>query len=388
MRRPAQRLQDGDEVAMIPPVSAAGATRPTMHAGSTTRIAADPRAEPFGTEILADLTDRLATPEDGAAVGFLGRTRVSPGTPAPGQEVEAARHAGRRGRVAGLRGPRDDGASASSIEIADEIVARFGVDRLAIVHRIGEVPSARRASPSWPSLAASRMPPSVPPATRSTRPRRGPRSGRPSSSPTGTSGSASRPGHRPADGSMTPDAARSDSSIGCSTRRDRLAGAWGARARPATTAGPGARAPPPVRGQRPGSDGSATGRRRGRSVARRGSHEGLGAGIALPFAMALLEYDLEPQQLALDVASGSVDLALEAELLRESDRRARSPAPRRRAWSPPPCADRRRADGAPRARGPARRGRAPVAGHDPGGAGAGRRTRRDRGPGHGADSTS
>ena len=38
--------------------------------------------------------------------------------------------------------------------------------------------------------------------------------------------------------------------------------------------------------------------------------------------MALLEYDLEPQQLALDVASGAIDLALEAELLREPDRRA------------------------------------------------------------------
>ena len=38
--------------------------------------------------------------------------------------------------------------------------------------------------------------------------------------------------------------------------------------------------------------------------------------------MALLEYDLEPQQLALDVASGAIDLALEAELLLEHDRRA------------------------------------------------------------------
>src|SRR5664279_4263720 len=49
---------------------------------------------------------------------------------------------------------------------------------------------------------------------------------------------------------------------------------------------------------------------------------GLGGGIALPFAMGLLEYDLDPQQLALDVASGSVDLGLEANLLREPDRRA------------------------------------------------------------------
>jgi len=38
--------------------------------------------------------------------------------------------------------------------------------------------------------------------------------------------------------------------------------------------------------------------------------------------MALLEYDLDPQQLAMDVASGAVDLALEAELLRVPDRRA------------------------------------------------------------------
>ena len=49
---------------------------------------------------------------------------------------------------------------------------------------------------------------------------------------------------------------------------------------------------------------------------------GLRTGIALPFAMALLEYDLEPQQLAMDVASGAIDLVAEGELLRESDRRA------------------------------------------------------------------
>ena len=53
------------------------------------------RAEPFGPAILAELGERLATPEDGAVVGFLGVTRRSPGTPAPGQEAEAARHAGR-----------------------------------------------------------------------------------------------------------------------------------------------------------------------------------------------------------------------------------------------------------------------------------------------------
>jgi hypothetical protein len=48
----------------------------------------------------------------------------------------------------------------------------------------------------------------------------------------------------------------------------------------------------------------------------------LGGGIALPFAMAMAEYDIGPQDLALEVAAGNVDLGLEAELLAESDRRA------------------------------------------------------------------
>src|SRR3954466_2972412 len=48
----------------------------------------------------------------------------------------------------------------------------------------------------------------------------------------------------------------------------------------------------------------------------------LGGGIALPFAMAMAEYDLAPQELALEIAAGHVDLGLEAELLAEPDRRA------------------------------------------------------------------
>ena len=46
----------------------------------------------------------------------------------------------------------------------------------------------------------------------------------------------------------------------------------------------------------------------------------LGGGIALPFAMAMAEYDLRPQELAQEVAAGNVDLGLEAELLAEPDR--------------------------------------------------------------------
>jgi hypothetical protein len=38
--------------------------------------------------------------------------------------------------------------------------------------------------------------------------------------------------------------------------------------------------------------------------------------------MGLVEYDIDPQRLALDIASGAVDLGLEADLLNEPDRRA------------------------------------------------------------------
>jgi MoaE-MoaD fusion protein len=129
----ATRLADGDEVAMIPPVSG-GATDPGKR---LTRIL-EIRSDPFDAGILAELIERLATPEDGAAVGFIGRTRVTPGTPSPGQEAEAARHADRT--VESLEYEAHESMAASVLEqIAKEIAARFAVDRLAIVHRTGEV---------------------------------------------------------------------------------------------------------------------------------------------------------------------------------------------------------------------------------------------------------
>ena len=100
-----------------------------------------------------------------------------------------------------------------------------------------------------------------------------------------------------------------------------LAGAWGGRARASTTVGQ-ERAILRLFGVH-GLD--AAGAPLAGSVVNRwlaGEPAALAAGIALPFAMALLEYDQEPQQLARDVASGAVDLALEAALLREPDRRA------------------------------------------------------------------
>jgi len=131
---PDRTLADGDEVACIPPVSGGSGE----DEGAPRRIL-EIRAEPFGSELAAELSDRLATDEDGGVVAFLGRTRVTPGTPAPGQEAEAARHAGRE--VQGLEYEAfEPMALAVLAEIADEIEARFGVRRVGIVHRTGPVP--------------------------------------------------------------------------------------------------------------------------------------------------------------------------------------------------------------------------------------------------------
>ncbi len=125
-------LGDGDELACIPPVS--GGAK-----GAEPLRIIELRFEPFGLEILAELGDRLATDTDGALCGFIGRTRSSTGTPAPGQEAAAARHAGRL--VEALDYEAHETMTGQVLDqIADEIGDRFGVRRLAIVHRLGAVP--------------------------------------------------------------------------------------------------------------------------------------------------------------------------------------------------------------------------------------------------------
>jgi len=132
---PDDALEDGDELACIPPVS--GGTQED-EAGAPARIL-ELRPEPFGHDLLAELSDRLALPQDGAVVGFLGLTRVSPGTPAPGEEAEAARHAGRR--VLALDYEAHETMAVRVLaRICDEIEERFRVRRIAIVHRTGTVP--------------------------------------------------------------------------------------------------------------------------------------------------------------------------------------------------------------------------------------------------------
>jgi molybdopterin synthase catalytic subunit len=135
-------LADGDEVAMIPPVSG-GSEADGAKAGGSGETAdlriLELRAEPFSASILEELTRRLASPEDGAVVGFLGITRRSAGTPAPGQEAEAASHAGQSVEALDYEA-LEPMALRILAEIADEIRERFAVERLAIVHRSGEVP--------------------------------------------------------------------------------------------------------------------------------------------------------------------------------------------------------------------------------------------------------
>ena len=129
-------LHDGAELASIPPVSGGADDGDAV---DRPRRILELRETPFGTAILDELGTALATDEDGGVVGFVGRTRVTPGTPAPGQEAEAARHAGRRVEALAYEA-HETMAVKVLATIADEIAERFGVDRVAIVHRLGEVP--------------------------------------------------------------------------------------------------------------------------------------------------------------------------------------------------------------------------------------------------------
>ena len=134
---PDTALGDGDEIACIPPVS--GGSDAADAAGGGRRRILEIREAPFPDDLVTELTDRLATDEDGGVVAFVGRTRVTPGTPAPGQEAEAGKHAGRA--VEELEYEAFEPMALTVLgQIADEIEARWGVRRLAILHRTGAVP--------------------------------------------------------------------------------------------------------------------------------------------------------------------------------------------------------------------------------------------------------
>ena len=122
------------------PIRPTAAPRPSPP-GPLTRGSGGSRSPPTRstTRALARLRAAVATRADGAVVTFEGRTRETPGTPAPGEEAEAARHAG-----ASVRALEYEAYEAMALAvlgtIADEIEARFGVRRVGIVHRTGLVP--------------------------------------------------------------------------------------------------------------------------------------------------------------------------------------------------------------------------------------------------------
>jgi len=127
---PDQPLADGDELVLIPPV-AGGAPD-----DSSLRLEITP--EPISDSLLAELRATVPTDADGALVIFVGQTRETPGTPAPGEEAEAARFEGER--VTGLDYEAfEEMALDILVAIAAEIDERFGVKRLAMIHRVGRV---------------------------------------------------------------------------------------------------------------------------------------------------------------------------------------------------------------------------------------------------------
>lgn len=130
---PETPLNDGDQLALIPPV-AGGATDDEPY------LRCELTEQPIADQLLAELRATLPTPADGALVLFVGQARETAGTPAPGEEEEeeAAKHAGQR--VTRLDYEAFDEMALSLVQtIAAEIEDRFGVRRLAVVHRVGRV---------------------------------------------------------------------------------------------------------------------------------------------------------------------------------------------------------------------------------------------------------
>jgi molybdopterin synthase catalytic subunit/molybdopterin converting factor small subunit len=145
---PADALREGDEMAVIPPVAGGGTSGGGRSGGGTNAEAPSGgesgrrrhlalTGEPIDDTLLADLRCRVASPDDGAVVCFVGQTRRTPGTPAPGQEAMAPSS----GEVLELEYEAFESMAQTVLgQIAQEIEERFGVAGLAVVHRTGTVP--------------------------------------------------------------------------------------------------------------------------------------------------------------------------------------------------------------------------------------------------------
>lgn len=123
------RLEDGDELVLIPPV--AGGSADAL-------LRVEIRATPFDDDLIEELRKTVPTASDGALVIFQGQTRDTPGTPAPGEEAAAAAHS--HESVTSLEYEAFEEMALDVLAtIGHEIEQRFGVKRLAIIHRTGTV---------------------------------------------------------------------------------------------------------------------------------------------------------------------------------------------------------------------------------------------------------
>jgi molybdopterin synthase catalytic subunit len=124
-----ETLADGDELVLIPPVAGGAADR---------LLRCEIVATPISDDLLAELRVTVPSAADGALVVFVGQTRETPGTPAPGEEGAAQKHAGQS--VMRLEYEAFEEMALDVLRaIGAEIEQQFGVRRLAIIHAIGAV---------------------------------------------------------------------------------------------------------------------------------------------------------------------------------------------------------------------------------------------------------
>lgn len=125
------RIREGDEIALLPPASG----------GARARCAVKITNAPLPDDVVDHLIDEVATSDDGAVLVFVGRTRSTPGTPAPGEEQAAASLAGER--VLALEYEAAEPYALTEIrDICERLIddGLAGEGGIGVWHAVGSVP--------------------------------------------------------------------------------------------------------------------------------------------------------------------------------------------------------------------------------------------------------